>query len=43
MKKKWNWIATLVILSTLVLVACQPKTVIVEVEKEVKVIETQVV
>ena len=41
LKKKWMWLLTLVVISTLVLAACQPKTVIVE--KEVKVIETQIV
>ena len=41
LKKKWIWLLTLVVISTLVLAACQPKTVIVE--KEVKVIETQIV
>jgi oligopeptide transport system substrate-binding protein len=39
--KKWALLGALVIISTLVLAACQPQTVIVE--KEVKVIETQVV
>ena len=41
LKKKWIWLLTLVVISTLVLAACQPKTVIVE--KEVKVVETQIV
>ena len=40
-KKQWAWLGALVVISTLVLAACQPRTVIVE--KEVKVVETQVV
>jgi oligopeptide transport system substrate-binding protein len=39
--KKWTWFVTLAIVATIVLAACAPKTVIVE--KEVKVVETQVV
>ena len=37
--KKWTWLLALVVISTLVLVACQPKTVVVE----KKVVETKVV
>jgi len=40
LKKKWMWM-TLVVVATMILAACQPQTVIVE--KEVKVVETQVV
>jgi len=40
LKKRWMWL-TLVVVATMILAACQPKTVIVE--KEVKVVETQVV
>ena len=30
LKKKWMWILAVVAISTLVLAACQPKTVVVE-------------
>ncbi len=48
MKKRWAVFAALIIVSTLVLAACQPKTVIVEkiqtkvveVEKQVEVVVT---
>ncbi len=39
LKKKWIWLLTLVVTSTLILAACQPQTVIVE----KKVVETQIV
>jgi len=40
-RKKWTWMAALVVVATLVLAACQPQTVIVEreVTREVKVTE----
>jgi oligopeptide transport system substrate-binding protein len=40
-KKQWALLGALIVISTLVLAACQPQTVIVE--KEVKVIETQII
>lgn len=39
LRKKWALFTALVVISTLVLAACQPQTVFVEVEKEVKVTE----
>jgi oligopeptide transport system substrate-binding protein len=39
LKKKWMWILAVVAIATLVLAACQPKTVVVE----KKVVETQIV
>ena len=38
-QKKWMIVISLLVIAILALTACQPKTVIVEVEKEVKVTE----
>ena len=38
-QRKWMTLVSLLVIAILALTACQPKTVIVEVEKEVKVTE----